>query len=114
MRALACIASVVGGGSWIASVFATGDVSDYLDWAGIGLLSLAALLVGTRLTGSLLPLRLVVAVGCVALAWSVVAVLRSEVDLDLVNAGLGGLAVLLGLVYVVRRPAHVSAGTHAR
>lgn len=114
MRGVAGICGVLGGACWIAAIFLSGDLVDYVDWVGAGLLSLAALASGLVIaSGSLLWLRAIVGIGCVALGWSLVAVLRAEVEPDLVRAATGALAVMLGLVAVVRRTPHV-AGTHSR
>jgi hypothetical protein len=116
MRALACITGVVGGACWVSSAFLSGGLGDYAFYGGCGLLSVAAMLAGFQVVSGSLPwLRVVVGVGCVALAWSLVAALRSGVDADLLSGLLGGLAVVLGLVGLARteRPERVG-GTHSR
>lgn len=117
MRALACICGVVGGACWIVAIFVSGDLAAYVEWAGTGLLSVAALGTGFLIaSGSLVWLRAIVGLGTVALAWSVVAAMRAELDEDVVLGGLGAAAVLLGLVQLARRPARAPrvTGSHAR
>lgn len=116
MRALACITGVLGGACWIASAFLSGSSGDYTFLGGCALLSVAALLVGFLIAGgSLLWLRVVVGVGCVALAWSVVAAVRAELDTGLVDGVLGGLALLLGVAALARTPRRERpVGAHAR
>lgn len=126
MRALACIASIIGGACWVGSAVLSGDAARGADTAGIVLLSVAAALVGFRLTtGPLVWLRAIVGAGCVALSWSLVAAARAEASTDVVNGVAGAGALLLGLFFLVRRPARAdrpdgpprpsrSHGTHSK
>jgi hypothetical protein len=116
LRALACVAGVLGGVCWVVGAFLAGGVADAVIWTGLGVLSIAAFGAGTRIAGgSLVLLRAVVGVGCVALGWSVVAAAVSELPRSGVVGVVGVLALLLALVLLVRRPVGTrQVGAHAR
>lgn len=116
MRGLGCFASIVGGVAWGLVPYLSGDNADYADYAGIGLLSLSWLILGTlTASGSLIWLRALVGVCCVALGWALVSGLRSGVDDDIALPVVGAVAVLMGILAFVKRPERVAHhhGSHA-
>lgn len=117
MRGLGCVTSILGGVAWGLVPFLSGDNATYADYAGIGLLSLSWLILGMlTASGSLVWLRVLVGVACVALGWALVGGLRSGVDQDIALPAVGAVAVLMGILAFVKRPARQVRhhhGTHA-
>jgi len=117
MRGLGCVTSILGGVAWGLVPFLSGDNATYADYAGIGLLSLSWLILGMlTASGSLVWLRVLVGVACVALGWALVGGFRSGVDDDIALPAVGAVAVLMGIVAFVKRPAREVRhhhGTHA-
>jgi len=116
LRALACVAGVLGGVCWVVGAFLGGGTAEAVIWTGLGLLSIAAFGAGTLIAGgSLVLLRVLVGVGCVALGWSLVEAAVSEVPRSAVVGAVGALVLLLSFVLLVRRPASARpVGAHAR
>lgn len=117
MRVLGCVAGLLGGASWVASPFLSGDNSDYAEYAGIALLSVLWFVTGLlTASGSLVWLRAVVGVGALALAWSLIYAVRAEGDDDWVMIVFGVVGIICGFaVLTLARPAHPHHhGAHAR
>jgi hypothetical protein len=105
MRVLGCVTSVLGGVAWVLVPFLSGDQATWSDYAGIGLLSLSWLILGMlTASGSLVWLRVLVGVCCVALGWALVGGFRSGVDDDTALPVAGAVAVLMGIVAFAKRP----------
>ena len=104
MRALAYVTGMLGGACWLVAAFLDGSVAD------------AAFAAGTLVaSGSLVLLRVVVGVGCVTVAGSLVAVAINELSRTLVCGVVGGAALLLSVALVATRPRAVRrVGSHAR
>lgn len=99
MRALACAAAFMGGACWIARVLLTGAAADAAFWVGAVLLAVAVFGLGLQAAPRAPAwLQAIVGVGSVALAVSVWAIVRAELDSPVVDAVAGGL---LALVFVV-------------
>ena len=118
MRALACVAAIIGGSCWIARLAFEGSAADVAFWVGAVLLGVATLVLGVQ-TAPRAPgwLQAIVGIGAVALAGSVLAIVRAEADAAVTDAVAGGLAVLLFGYLAVRwrpDPAPRVRGTHAR
>lgn len=110
VRALTHGAGVLGGLLWVLRLVldlagALGDTaSDALLWTGAALLAVAVLELGLGLVGRApVWLRAVVAVGAVALATSVVAVLHGDGDGVVVDGVLGLVAIAVSVRLLVRR-----------
>jgi hypothetical protein len=110
MRA-AVVAGLVGGLCWVGALWA-----DPLAWVGALLLAVAALGAGAGLVSrGATWLRRIVAVCLLALAGSVVEVLRESLDDRAVLAGVGAVAFAVAALALSRRPpvGTRSRGTHA-
>lgn len=116
MRALAYVTGMLGGACWLVAAFLDGSVADAVTWVGAALLTVAAFAAGTLVaSGSLVLLRVVVGVGCVTVAGSLVAVAINELSRTLVCGVVGGAALLLSVALVATRPRAVRrVGSHAR
>lgn len=127
MRIAAALAGLLGGLAWVvAFVLDQTDrpgALDAFEWAGLALLTVATLAAGAGLVSrSTTWLRLLVAVCFALLVWSVLQVLSDGFDDRLVQAVAGGVAALVSVVALVRRPnvsahhagGHRSGGSHAR
>lgn len=117
MRAIAGAAGVLGGVCWLVRPLLDGGASDTAWYAGLVLLCAAVLFAGLLLVPrSPIWLHAIVGVGSVALAVSVVAILRDAGDHGTIDAVAGAVAVVLGLPLALsggrRAPRH--HGTHAR
>lgn len=117
MRLVGCATAVLGGACWLVWPFVTGDPARLVGWSGLVLLSVAWLVAGFLIaSGSLVWLRAIVAVGALALAWSLVGAALAELPDKPVRAAVGAVAILIGIALVAvgsgssRRP----AGSHAR
>lgn len=102
LRTLAGLAGVLGGLLWLVRLgldlagALEGDVSPVLLWSGAALLVVAVLEIGLGLVARApVWLRVVVAVGVVALAASLVAVLHGGGDGVTVDGALGLVAVVV-------------------
>jgi hypothetical protein len=105
MQVLGCVTSILGGVAWALVPLLSGDTADYADYAGIGLLSVSWLILGMlTASGSLVWLRVLVGVCCVALGWALVGGLRSGVDNDIALPAVGAVAILMGIVAFLKRP----------
>ncbi len=119
MRLVACATGVLGGACWLTGAVLDGDPARYLAWIGLALLSVTWLLAGyLTASGSLVWLRTVVAIGVLALAWSLVAAALSELPDEPARGVVGGLVLLASIVVFVRIAAstrsHRHHGAHAR
>ena len=117
MRVLGCVTSVLGGTAWVLVRFLSGDIATYADYAGIGLLSISWLILGMlTASGSLVWLRVLVGVCCVALGWALVGGFRSGVDDEIALPVVGAVAILMGILAFVKRPQREVRhhGSHAR
>lgn len=127
MRAPAAVAGLLGGLCWLAAHVLGAETP--LTWVGGALLALALLGVGAGVVSrSATWLRVVVAVCLLALAASVLEVLRDAGDPVVVDVALGVLAAAVSVVVLVRRPrgradrraagrpaaSHRARGSHAR
>jgi hypothetical protein len=125
---LARVAGVLGGLCWLARAIlddGNGPTSliDALHWGGLALLALALLGIGADLVTGLVPLRVVVAICLVALAWAVLEFLHSQYADRRVDGILGVLMAVYcvaGLAYRHRhaqdsepRERRRSSGSHA-
>ena len=103
MRTIACAAGILGGACWLVRPFVDGGGADGLWYAGIALLAVATLIAGLRLVPrSPAWLQVIVAVGSLGLAGSVLATVRAEGDADVVDAIAGALALVVAVVMLVR------------
>jgi hypothetical protein len=120
------IAGLLGGLCWVGrAVLDDGNgpasLIDALHYGGLALLVLALLGIGGELVTGLVPLRVLVAVCLVALAWAVLEFLHHEYADRGVDGVLGGLMAVYCLVGLLLRrrdeehPAghHHSRGAHA-
>lgn len=108
LRVVATTAGLVGGVCWVIDAFVD---TAALRWGGLGLLlvglgAAGALLVGRRAE---VWLRVVAAVGFVALGWSVFEVARDAAGDQPVEGLAGGLAVVVSVVAFLSRP---HSGSH--
>ncbi|MBD8868360.1 hypothetical protein [Nocardioides donggukensis] len=93
MRALACVAALLGGAGWIASAI-LGGAAVY--WAGAALLALAVFVLGLQLTPRAPTwLQAIVGIGSVGLSGSVLATVRAELDAATVDVVAGAAVILL-------------------
>lgn len=119
MRTIACVAGILGGASWVVRPFVEGGAADGLWYAGIVLLAVATLVAGLRLVPrSPIWLQVIVAVGSLGLAGSVLTAIRAEGDATVIDAVAGGVALLVGGLMLLRgrrtrerQPRH--HGTHS-
>ena len=118
MRALSCAAALLGGACWVVRYFT--DIEG-LYWAGLVLLAITALLAGlAAVPKAPLWLQGIVAIGSVALFWSVTMTLHSVAADATVDLVVGVLAILVfGYVALKLRKAERPTrgrrvGTHAR
>jgi hypothetical protein len=96
----AAAGGLLGGLCWVGALWA-----DALVWAGAVLLGLAVLGTGAALVSrSAMWLRVIVAVCFLALAASVVQVLRDNLDEGIVLAAAGAVAVIVAALALSRRP----------
>lgn len=116
MRLLGCAAGVLGGAGWVAAPFLSGDLADYAEYAGLGLMSVTWFVIGLLVaSGSLVWLRAIVGAGCVGLAWSLTYAARAELADSLVLAVVGALGILIGVgLLTTSRGGTRTRGTHAR
>ena len=119
MRAFAGVAGVLGGACLLARLFLAGGSEDLVWIVGVGLLIVSVLVAGLLLVPrSPGWLQVIVAVGCVGLAISVVAAIRGEGDPETVDALVGGAAVPFGIVLLATRGSHSRErprhGSHSR
>ncbi|NYG54788.1 hypothetical protein [Nocardioides perillae] len=120
LHVLARSAGLLGGLAWVARLILdrTGSLgasaSDALLWGGAALLAVAVLDVGLGLVPRApVWLRVVVALGSVALAGSVVAVLHGDGDGVVVDGVVGALAVVVFALRLVRGVRSRSEGSAA-
>jgi hypothetical protein len=111
------MAGLLGGACWLVRGFNDAEI---LRWLGLGLLGLALVATGAALVKAAW-LRLLVGIAFPVLVWSVVEVLHDSADpADTVDAVVGGVAVLIAVVVLIRSAARPSdrerrtAGSHAR
>ena len=127
MRIAAALAGLLGGLAWVVAFVLDQtdrpEALDALEWAGLALLTVAALAAGAGLVSrSATWLRLLIAVCFALLVWSVMQVLFDGFDDRLVQAVAGAVAALVGIGALIRRPqapvhhpgGHRSGGSHAR
>lgn len=124
MRAQAAVAGLLGGLFWLVKlvldvVDVGGGLVGALTWAGSALLVVATLAAGAGMVNrSTSWLRVVVAVGFVALATSVLQVLRDAGDPMAVDAAVGLVAVVASVLVLSRsrsrRPDPAPAGRRIR
>lgn len=126
MRAPAAVAGLLGGLCWLAAAVVDaaggGGLVDALTWAGIALLAIAALAAGAAVVSrSVVWLRVLVSICFLALAASVVQVIRDAGDPVVIDAVVGvGAAVVAGVVLARRRTPEPAShprrrrGSHAR
>jgi hypothetical protein len=112
---LARVAGILGGLCWIGrALLDDGDgpasVIDALHYGGLALLVIALLGIGGGLVSGLVPLRVLVSVCLVALAWAVLSVLHRQYADRSVDGVLGGLMVLYCVAGLLsgRRHAHTA------
>lgn len=107
LRVAAVAAAVLGGALWIFRWVA--DAPSTVHWVGLVLISLSLAPVGASLVGSVLPLRVVVAVALPVLVASLVELLRPGADAGWYGGVLGVLTVVLavGVLAVTAQPAEV-------
>ena len=124
LRALACACGLLGGVVWVARlVLDGGGVADGLYWAGLVLLFVALLGLGTTLVSKgAVWLQAIVGIAFPLLVWSVVETLHQAGDPVVVDAVVG--IVIAGVCAVALRkelgrerpprPPKRTAGAHAR
>ena len=115
LRLLACLGALAGGLAWVLRLV-LGDEPVVLFWVGLGLVALALAAAGASLvTKGTWWLRLIVAVALPALVLSLYSGVRTMADAVVVDAVAGGLAMVLGLGFLLFAPRPVrSRGAHAR
>lgn len=128
MRVPAAVAGLLGGLCWVGAYVADAaeagaGLIDGLTWAGLVLLVGATLAAGASLVSrSAVWLRVIVAVGFVLLAGSVLEVMRDGGDPVIVDAVFGAGAAVVAAVVLARGrrtepappPARHNRGSHAR
>ena len=123
LRALACVCGLLGGAAWVARVVLDGGTADVLFWAGLVLLFLALVGLGTGLVSKgALWLQAIVGIAFPLLVWSVVATLHETFDPVMVDAVVGvAVAVVSGVAFRKAlgqgrppKPPKRTAGAHAR
>jgi hypothetical protein len=120
LKSLIALGAIGGGLCWIAKFFAerggaSGGLLDALLWAGLVLMTIAFLGGGVNLVriGNHW-LELVVGLATPALVWSVVWAFRGDLDPYAVDGVFGALAVLYGLLTVLRRTRETAEAPDAR
>lgn len=115
MRALACAAAFMGGACWIARVLLEEPAAEAAFWVGAVLLAVAVLGLGLQAVPTAPTwLQVVVGLGSLGLAGSVLAAVRAEADAAMVDAVAGGLTALVFGVLALRWFSGPPAGTPAR
>lgn len=108
LRTATRVAGLLGGACWLTHYALGGPPALY--WAGLGLLGVVLLDLGTGLVGkSVLWLRAIVAIAVPLLVWSMLEAIDPGVDASLVDAVFGGAVLLLCVQQLVRRPRPGSA-----
>lgn len=115
LRTVSCLAGIAGGLVWVARAF-VGEEPTILYWIGVALLAVWLAAAGASLVKKgTWWLRLIVAVALPLLAWSIYAAVRPATDPLLLDAVVGGLAIVVAVLVLVLAPAPArSHGSHAR
>ncbi len=118
LRVLTAVAGLLGGACWVARWGAdlAGSEPGWSDGAylaGLALIGLALAGVGAGLVSrSAIWLRMIVAIACPLLVWSVYAVVKGEGDAITLDGGVGVAAMLLSIVALFRARRTRAAGLH--
>ena len=115
LRTVSCLAGIAGGFMWVARAF-VGEEPTILYWIGVALLAVWLAAAGASLVKKgTWWLRLIVAVALPLLAWSIYAAVRPATDPLLLDAVVGGLAIVVAVLVLVLAPKPArSHGSHAR
>ena len=123
LRALACVCGLLGGAAWVARAVLDGAIADLFFWAGLVLLFLALVGLGTTLVSKgAVWLQAIVGIAFPLLVWSVVATLHEAGDPVVVDAVVGVGVAVVSMVALRKalsrgrppKPPKRTAGAHAR